>query len=606
MILLFQPDNKKCEIEREENLLSGAEKAGVLIDGSCGGAGICGKCKIRVISGTVSPLTEKEKEILSEEELKKGYRLACLTYPVDDLVLELPGTHKGSSRKKDMAALPEGFEPEPLITKIHRKVKRPSMKDQRSDFDRIEDTFEIHNRKIDRELLGRIHGVLDEKRGDVTGVFRENRLIALEAGDTEDFSYGMAFDIGTTTVVAMLWDLKKAEVLGVTARTNPQSIYGADVISRIQYCNEGEDHLANMQQKILDCFRDMIGELCETCQVESAAIYDITVVGNTTMSHLFLGVHPKSLARTPFAPVFCHSVDVPAKELRLGVNPGANVCFLPNIAGHVGADISAVLLATGLKEKKGANIAIDIGTNGEILLEKDGQLYACSTAAGPAFEGAAIYMGMRAADGAIEKVKIEDGKLYIHTIEDAPPLGICGSGLIDAVAQLLEAGIVLPTGRMLTGKEALEAGIAPELAGKIIQNDQIPAFVLAEREDGDPIILTQQDIREVQLAKGAIYAGMKTMMKMAGVEIEDLNSIILAGAFGNYIDKKSALKIGLLPDVGEEKILSVGNAAGAGACMALLSKTSRELVKSLVKEVTHVELSVNMDFQEEYMIAMNF
>ena len=215
-------------------------------------------------------------------------------------------------------------------------------------------------------------------------------------------------------------------------------------------------------------------------------------------------------------------------------------------------------------------------------------------------------MGMRAADGAIEKVRIEDGKLYIHTIEDAPPLGICGSGLIDAVAQLLEAGIVLPTGRMLTREEALEAGIAPELAGKIIQNDQIPAFVLAEREDGDPIILTQQDIREVQLAKGAIYAGMKTMMKMAGVEIEDLNSIILAGAFGNYIDKKSALKIGLLPDIGEEKIISVGNAAGAGACMALLSKTSRELVKSLVKEVTHVELSVNMDFQEEYMIAMNF
>lgn len=240
MILLFQPDNKKCEIEREENLLSGAEKAGVLIDGSCGGAGICGKCKIRVISGTVSPLTEKEKEILTEEELKKGYRLACLTYPVDDLVLELPGTHKGSSRKKDMAALPEGFEPEPLITKIHRKVKRPSMKDQRSDFDRIEATFEIHNRKIDRELLGRIHGVLEEKRGDVTGVFRGNRLIALEAGDTEDFSYGMAFDIGTTTVVAMLWDLKKAEVLGVTARTNPQSIYGADVISRFSTVMKGK------------------------------------------------------------------------------------------------------------------------------------------------------------------------------------------------------------------------------------------------------------------------------------------------------------------------------------------------------------------------------
>lgn len=606
MIVLFQPDNKKCEVGKDDSLLFAAEKAGVLIDGSCGGAGSCGKCKVRVLSGSVSEMSREEEELLSEQEIKAGYRLACKTKAVDDLVLELPGIHKGSGRKKTMAALPEGFIPDALIRKVHKKVKKPSMKDQRSDFDRIAATFEVENMEIEQSLLSKIHWVLNEKRGDVTGVFSGKKLIALEAGNTENICYGIAFDIGTTTVVGMLWDMASVKLSGVTARTNPQSIYGADVISRIQYCNEGENHLANMQRKIMDCCNDMIRELTESCQIGSDSIYDVTAVGNTTMSHLFLGVHPQSLARTPFAPVFCHSVNMLARELGLQVNRGANVCFLPNMAGHVGADISAVLLATDLQKKEGANIAIDIGTNGEILLEKDGKLYACSTAAGPAFEGAAITMGMRAADGAIEKVKIGKDSVEIKTIEDGKPIGICGSGLIDAVAELLKAGLVLPGGRMLTRQEALESGKSEELANRLMEGEKGVAFILAYNQEGNDIILTQQDIREVQLAKGAIYAGMKTMMKMAGVEESNLKSIILAGAFGNFIDKKSALAIGLLPRISEEKIQSVGNAAGAGACMALLSKESRELVKVLAREITHVELSMNMDFQEEYITAMNF
>lgn len=612
MVIWFQPDNKKCEVTKEDNLLFAAEKAGAALDGACGGVGTCGKCKIKVISGEVSGITEEEKKLLTEKERQEGYRLACKTKPLGNLVIELPERRKDSERKKDMAILPENFLPEPVIKKVYKKVKRASMQEQRSDCDRIQAAFEMEDMKIDRTLLSKIHGVLEEERGDVTAVFSGNKMIGLEAGDTTNDCYGLAVDIGTTTVVGMLWDIRRTKLIEVTARTNPQSIFGADVISRIQFCNEDESHLARMQEAVIQCINEMIKEMTLRSGIRTKNIYEAVVVGNTTMSHLFLGVHPGSLARTPFAPVFCHCIDTPAKELSLFINEGANVCFLPNIAGHVGADLSAVLLATGLKEKEGANIVIDIGTNGEILLEKDGEILACSTAAGPAFEGASITMGMRAADGAIEKVSIESEEnnrvktIRVKTIGNVPPEGICGSGLIDGIACLLQMGIIDKTGRMITEQEALEAGIVPELAERVIVREKGLAYILDYKQTGEPVVITQQDIREVQLAKGAICAGMKTMMKMLQIKEQELNHIYLAGAFGNYIDKKSALAIGLLPDVPEEKIQPIGNAAGAGACMALLSGASRKLVKSLAQEVKHVELSMNMDFQEEYLKAMNF
>lgn len=545
MKIIFQPEQKECEIATEENLLQAAGKAGVLLDGNCGGTGICGKCKIKVLSGNCTELTAEEIEYLSEKERKEGYRLACKTFAKEDLVVEIPDFHKGSERKKNMMKLPEGF------------LLNPCVKD------------------------------IDKKTGQ-TGC------------------YGMAFDIGTTTVVGMLWNLADGSMVDVTAGTNPQSLYGADVISRIQFCKEKEENLSTMQKITIDCLNDMITELTQKNKLDKKDIYDMTVVGNTTMSHLFLGVSPESLARLPFTPVFYEMTEKMAKELGLEINEEAKVCLLPNIAGHVGSDISAVLLATGLKEKKGANLAIDIGTNGEILLAKDGKVLTCSTAAGPAFEGASIQMGMRASDGAIEKVRIDNNNVTITTIGDKEPIGICGSGLIDSVAELLKAGIVEESGRMLKKEEALSKGIAQELADRIQKGEKGMFFILSYQEDGEDIVLTQQDIREVQLAKGAIYAGIKTLMKQLEVTEEDLESLILAGAFGNYIEKDSALAIGLLPDISKERIHSVGNAAGVGACMALLSKEARELVQSLAKETEHVELSMNMDFQEEYIYAMNF
>lgn len=606
MKILFQPNQVLWESAPGESILQAAERANVLIDASCAGTGTCGKCKVRVISGTCSPMTENEKARLSPEEIRLGYRLACKTIPEDDLVVELPGIHKGSSRKKNMAALPADFVFAPTVKKELIHVEKASMKNQHSDQDRLLEALNNKTAYLDHRLMGSIHKLTKRSGNKLTVVLDRDRIMALEAGDTRDQCYGLAVDIGTTTAVSMLWDLNSCKNIAVAARTNPQSIYGADVVSRIQYCNEAEDHLEKMHRKVIDCVNDMIEEMTVAAGIDPQNIYDVTVVGNTTMSHLFLNVHPQPLARTPFAPVFCLSQDRTAQELKLHVSPLANVHFLPNIAGHVGADISSVLLATGLKTKKGIYVAIDIGTNGEILLANNGKVLACSTAAGPAFEGAQIYMGMRAADGAIEKVTIEEDDLLVKTIEDEPAIGICGSGLIDAVACLLQAGVVDPAGRMLSRVQAERSGVAPKIAARIIEHDKKPAVILAFGENEKPIILTQDDIREVQLAKGAIRAGVSTMMRLLGIADRDLDQVMLAGAFGNYINKASAARIGLLPDVQADRVISIGNAAGVGACMALLSGKQRSLVDEQVKDIEHVELSCNEVFQDEYIMAMGF
>lgn len=605
MKVLFQPSQVKWEGEPGESLLVIAEKAGVLVDGSCGGTGLCGKCKVRIISGRCNPLTEAEAALTSQE-IARGYRLACKTIPEEDLVVELGGAHKGSGRKKSMAILPEGFTPCPAVRKQYFTVAKPTFQDQRSDLNRVLDALGPEELYVDDRLLPQLHKAVTKKKNGITAVMDGRRILALEDGDTTDRCYGLAVDIGTTTVVGMLWDLISGENIAVAARTNPQSLYGADVISRIQYCSEAEDHLGRMQRKVVDSINDMIAEMTLESGVDAASVYDMTVVGNTTMSHLFLGIPPQPLAKSPFAPVFCSAQDRTAQEIGIRVNPLANVHLLPNIAGHVGSDISSVMLATELRRRKGLCLAIDIGTNGEILLSRDGEVLACSTAAGPAFEGAEIFMGMRAAEGAIERVSVKDGELVIGTIEDCVPVGICGSGLIDAVACLLECGIVDAAGRMRSREEAFVLGTAPAIAERITQHEGKPAFILAETAEGTPVILTQNDIREVQLAKGAIRAGAATMLRMLGESEEALTEVILAGAFGNYIDKHSAAAIGLLPDVPPEKIRAVGNAAGAGACMALLSQESRKTVDDWVRDITHVELSCSEIFQDEYIQAMGF
>ena len=606
MIVRFFPSMVETTAAPGENLLAVADRAGVLIDASCAGAGTCGKCKVRIDKGELPPLAAAELEHLSAQEVEEGYRLACCLNLASDVDVSVPGVHGNTTRKKKMTRLPDEFTPDIRIRATYLKVPKATMDHQVNDLARIAQSLSLPKVYPERTLLERVHAALDGERGKVTAVTEGERLIDITAGDLSDQCYGIALDIGTTTVVGMLWDLHQGSLVDVEACTNYQSVYGADVISRIQFSMSAPGNVDVMQQKVIQCFNYILNELCARNEISPETIYDATIVGNTTMSHLVFGVDPRSMSRTPFAPVFCDAQDHLAMDLGIHINPRANVHLLPNIAGHVGSDIVGMMLAVGMDSLNGCHIAIDIGTNGEVVVVRDGKMLTCSTAAGPAFEGATIFQGMRAAPGAIEKVKITAEDVLLQTIDDEAPIGICGSGLIDAVAELLDAGLVDAKGRLLTIQEALDKGLSPAIADRIKGEGKDAYFVLASLEDADDMVLTQQDVREVQLAKGAILAGILTLMKELDIEPADLDSIKLAGAFGNYIDKKSALRIGLFPSVPLEKIISVGNAAGSGASMALLSSTERSHADAIARETIHVELSMNMTFQTYYMTSMNF
>lgn len=552
MVITFQQGIKKEEIniatEQKATILEYAAAAGIGIEADCAGRGTCGKCKVRILSGTTEALTEEEKQIFSDEELSIGWRLACKTHPIGDISVEIPLSFIGNDRKKRMVKLPDWF-------------------------------------------------VISPKTS--------------EARSSDTCVYGVAFDIGTTTVVGMLWDMKTGILIDAVSRTNPQSIYGADVISRILFTMQEDENLQILQKLITDCLRDILLELIQNNEIPSDFVEEAVVVGNTTMTHLFLGVDPESLAKAPFSPGYQGSVDKKADIIGLPMAPGATVHVLPNIAGHVGADIIGVLLATSLNWLGGTNMAIDIGTNGEIMLARDGRTLTCSTAAGPAFEGACIRKGMRAEKGAIEAMHIaDDGELLITIIDDTTPAGICGSGLIDCVASLLNAGIITETGKLLTKEEAIAKEMPRPLTDRLNKGPNGNEFILyknadpAADESENVISLTQKDIREVQLGKGAILAGIMILLQELGITEEQLDHIFLAGAFGNYIDKESALTIGLLPQIDVNRVISVGNAAGIGASMALLSKAERERADRLAEEVEHIELSAHPDFQKTFLNAM--
>lgn len=604
--ILFLPNQKKCQASDGSKLLEIAAKNGIMIDASCAGNGTCGKCKVIVLeSEKVSPVTQEEKNLLSEKEIANGVRLACALRVEGNMVIEIPDTNGSSERKKKMNKMPDNFKFGSAVTKQYIKLAKATLGEQTNDLDRIRNSMENPDMLVKYPMLPYIQKAIAQKRGKITAVLKENRLLTVEPEDTSDILYGVAFDIGTTTIVGILWDLKNKIMVDLEADTNPQSVFGADVISRIQYCMEDEENTKKMQEKVIDCCNSMIIKFCERNNLTEDAIYDAIVVGNTTMSHLLLGVNPVNLSRIPFAPAFCEAVTVDADRIGMRINPCAEVYVLPNIAGHVGSDITAVMLATNLFSLRGNVIAIDIGTNGEILASSDGRICACSTAAGPAFEGACIHDGMRAAKGAIEGISIEQD-ITLKIIDSDEPVGICGSGLIEAVSELLRVGLITDKGNLISKAQAQEMKIPEAVCDRLFGEGTDAGVVLYRKENGDTISLMQQDIREVQLAKGAILGGMLTLMKELDFTVEEIDRIIIAGAFGSYIDKESAVRIGLLPSIELDKIESIGNGAGIGASMALLSSETRNIAEEQVKRIKHVELSQNMDFQDYYVKSMLF
>jgi len=419
-------------------------------------------------------------------------------------------------------------------------------------------------------------------------------------------NFGISFDIGTTTVVGNLWNLEKGESLQIRAKTNPQNRFGADVISRINYCADDLEKFAEIRKGTFDCLNEIIDELILAAKIKRHEIERITVVGNTTMSHIFAGENPSALATYPFMPAFTGEREFQASSLPLNLSPDAKVILLPNIAGHVGSDITGGVLATRLDKLPGMNLFIDIGTNGEIVLTKGKRAFVCSTAAGPAFEGASIHQGMRAAAGAIESVQIKEGTIFLTTIEHKEPVGICGSGLIEALAEMIKAGIISKTGRLLLPEETTGEPLSVSLASRLREGPSGREFVLVFKQNGEDIVITQMDIREVQLAKAAILAGIRLLLEELEEEAAHIDRMIIAGAFGSYIDRDSGMLIGLFPTIDPAKISFVGNAAGTGASLVLLSEAERREANLLVKRMSHLELSSCGNFQEEYLNAMSF
>jgi uncharacterized 2Fe-2S/4Fe-4S cluster protein (DUF4445 family) len=605
MKIRFLPKGLEYTFETGKSVLKLAAEAGAAIDGNCAGNGTCGKCKVKVISGNDEKISREEKLLLSAGEIRAGYRLACKFRPINDVIVEVPLEEDAVKRKTKLMAMPDSLIIQNGYKKQFVRIEESTIQNQASDLEKIKKNCGLDERgTICSELIKKIPDLLSEKR-EITVTARQNEIIDIEAGDATTECYGLALDIGTTTVVGHLWNLITGELIGVNAVTNPQGVFGADVISRITYANESKENLENIHQKIIACINGIASEFSETYHVKLEHIYEITFVGNTTMSHLLLGVNPRQLAVAPFAPVFVKSVAGLASELGIRINKNAKYYLMPIIAGHVGSDITAGILSTGIMHGDGIHLMLDVGTNGEIVLTGRGSAITCSTAAGPAFEGASIFKGMRAAEGAIEKIKIEDD-VRIQVIGSTVPTGICGSGIIDAVAQLINSGLVDWTGKFIKPEAMIEKNIPESIISRFRKSERGNEFVLAYNSDGEDIVILQKDIREVQLAKAAIYAGIRILMNRMGITDDDLDKIHIAGAFGNYIDIDSALTIGLLPKIDKDKIISEGNSAGIGACMALLFSDKQKEAERTAETVIHVELASCTEFQDEYVKSMSF
>jgi len=619
--ITFLPDKKNIEVNQGTTALEALERAGINIDTPCGGKGICGKCKILINTG-ITTATPIEEELLSEEEIKKGFRLACQAKLFKDTIIEVPSEIRldfkrvfSSNLKGDIHHTKNNFSLESNLKKVSLDLEKPSLDDQRSDWERIKDGLSlkkienISNLKISLPILKKIPLLIRKADFKITVTICNDEIMDLESGNTAKKSYGIAFDIGTTTVVGYLIDLGSGEELSAVAKTNPQIIHGDDVISRIGFAQQPKGGLEKLQKEIVITLNEIIRETTQKAEIDKSNIYETVIVGNTCMHHLFLGLNPIHLAPSPYIPVIKESLSLKVKDIPgLSLNPTANIYLLPNISAFVGADILAGILSTSMWKEDKTILLVDLGTNGEVVLGSKGELWACSAAAGPAFEGARISSGMRAAEGAINKVKIDSKFIIYKVIEDGKVRGICGSGLIDLIAELLKLGLINKSGKLI-GREEGNSELSEEIRKRIIKGQKGNKFLLVkgkETENGKPLYLTQRDIREVQLAKAAIFAGIKILLKEVNIPLEDIQEILLAGAFGNFIDKKSAVRIGLLPNLPLKKIESVGNAAGRGAEITLCSNKMREVSEEISKKVKYVELSSRPDFQEEFIKAMIF
>lgn len=620
--VVFQPSGQRGEMEAGKSLLEAAQELGVDIEAICGQQRLCGKCKVIIQEGYFDPygitssmahlypLTQEEEDLLEIEEKKDHYRLACAAIIQGDLLVFVPEESRAVAQLVRKESRLQSFLSNPAICQYYAELSPPTLADPKGDLERLmmalENRFDLTNLTVDPKALQTLPEALRTQEWKITATIWQGKEIQkIEPGRVEK-ALGLAVDIGTTTVVGYLCDIRLGKILAIASSMNPQVSYGEDLMSRISYVMSNPDGLRRMHTDIIRTLCQIIRQATQQIGALPEDILEMTVVGNTVMHHIFLGIDPRYTGLSPFPPVSQQPHNIKARDLGLEISPAANVYLLPIEAGFVGADNVGVLIATEPYNASEIALIMDIGTNGEIVLGNGERLLTASCATGPALEGAHIRWGMRAASGAIERVRI-DPKTYdvsyqviknpLEPYSEIKPRGICGSGTVDAIAQMLRANLILKNG---TFNPAIDISRLRKIGKK-------QEFVIAWADEtamGKDITISIDDIRAVQLAKGALYAGAKILFKKWGISKPD--KVVLAGAFGSYIDKIEAMRIGLFPDMDLGNVYSVGNAAGEGACLALCNMDKRIEAERIARQVEYIELTLEPEFEKEFMQAIYF
>jgi uncharacterized 2Fe-2S/4Fe-4S cluster protein (DUF4445 family) len=593
----FEPIGRRVHVEKGRTLLDAARSAGVELVSICGGVGICEGCKIRLVDGKLSPPTSAEREILSEEEMAEGYRLACQATPQSDVKVDVPSESLTTPQRLQIEGQEAEITLNPPVSTHDLTLSPPDLEDLKSDVTRVVEEFK--ERDIDAtfglSMLKALPHLLRTDDWSVRFALRGSEVVGVLPRETQWI--GLAVDIGTTKLAAYLVDLDNGITIAKGGRMNPQIAFGEDVISRIAYANKEERGREILQTKLIQELNDLVGELCQEVGLKREQVVEAVVVGNTVMHHLFSGLPVRQLGEAPYVPVTSEVLEFPAASIGLLLAPGAWVYMPPNIAGYVGADHVAMLIATRLWQSNKTVLAVDIGTNTEVTLAANGRLLSCSCASGPAFEGAHIQDGMRAAPGAIERVQLIEGEIRLQTIGGKPPVGICGSGIMDVVAEMLTNGLLDKRGVLKADDSRMRI------------KDGRQEFVLSPADENghhQDIVITRSDVNEIQLAKGAIRSGIDILLTEMGLPTNDLEAVIVAGAFGTYIDIDSAIRVGMFPELPRHRFQQVGNAAGAGARDLLLSMEMRHVASQIKDRIEYVELTTHSDFHRFFMERLYF
>jgi len=604
--LHFAPSGTTVRVPPGVTVFDAASWNGIAIDSTCGGHGTCKKCRVRIEAGDVPP-TSLDARAFTQPELEQGWRLACRAQAGGDLEVEVPPLV--TRPKAATVGVGRQVILHPALLKRYVELDEPALDDQRSDFRRLQDAIDDLELRADPAALRRLPHVLRASDFRVTAVVVDDLLVDVEPGDTTEQLHAIAFDLGTTTVVATLLDVRTGTPVAVRSMLNKQQPFGADVISRISATMLDPTALDRLRTLAAETLQELALEVCEHGGIEPSQVYEVALAGNATMTAIALGVDPAPMGVAPFILATQSYPELPAAELGLGLHPRAQASVFPALGAYVGGDIVAGLLASGMTRDRRLRLFIDVGTNCEVALGSAEGLICTAAPAGPAFEAAQIACGMRAAEGAVEVVRITDDGIELGVIGDTEPVGICGSGLVDAVAELVRVGLIDLSGRFAAEDDA--ARIAPHIASRLTTRDDGSRLFVLHWADGEgnpegAVYLSQRDVRELQFAKAAIATGWRLLVQELGIAENEIEQVLLAGSFGSYLSPASAIRIGLVPKLAVPRIVSAGNVAGEGAKMALLSLQERHAAEAMLEQVRYIELSDRPDFNDRFVEQLAF